>query len=127
MLDCCSKYFLGSFLHTEDKTFTQLLAPDAGVYTFYIKYLGVVKKITATFDAGDILAIPSSQYLSEDQMFEINIKAPDGSYISFAYTSCFTFKTVYEITTCEPCNELPYGLTHPYSIDNDSAVNIGTM
>lgn len=125
MLDCCESFYLGKFAHNEEKEFEDLVADIAGDYTFELYFLGVVRKLTANFSVDDILLLPDWFGLNEDAMYMMNIKNPNGDYVTFAYQQCFTFKTVISLTDCEPCNTDIYGMDESTSIDNNPYFELG--
>lgn len=125
MLDCCEKLYLGEYAHNEDKVFSDLVAEETGDYTFELKFGGVIRKYTLPFTVGDPLTIPVSKILNEDAMYLMNIKDPNGDYISFNYFQCFTFKTVISLSDCDNCNPYIYGLDFESSIDDNPDFELG--
>lgn len=125
MLNCCEKLFLGEFLHSEEKEFEGMTADVAGTWTFFIRFLGVVRRIEVDFEENEPLVIPSHHYFNEDALFEMTIKDPNNEYYTYQYMQCFSFKTVIALMDCETCNTDIYGITVEDSIDDDPDFELG--
>lgn len=125
MLDCCEKLYIGEYAHSEAKVFEDLVAAEAGNYTFYLKFLGVITKVVLPFAVDDVLTLPASLELNEDAMYLMQILDPNDEYVTQAYFNCFTFKTVIFLMDCNECNPYIYGLDAESSVDDDPAFELG--